>query len=154
MNFKMFVFCFCLIITPLNSQVIHQDSSVTSQPKHDTSVNHNQDTSTKLKTAPNDLLKVNVFSISDDLFLLKLHFPYRETSLYYNYESPFTKFSLTSSIEYQLLGTNKQLADYLNYVYLHSKPTKLQEILGVVNISGAAALAGYHIWKYSIKKDK
>jgi hypothetical protein len=154
MNFKMFVFCFCLVAAELNCQVVNQDSLVATRNKPDTPVYNNQDTSTILRPWPNNMHKVNDFSLSDDLFLLNLHFPYRETNLYSNYQSPVTKYSLTSSIEYQLPGTNKELAGYLNYVYMQSKPSKLQEILGVVNISGAAALAGYHIWKYYIKKDK
>lgn len=150
----MFVLCFCLITAELNSQVINQDSSATSKNKPDTPVYHNQDTITNINPGSNDLLKVNNFLLSEDLFLLKRQLPYANTIGNYNDESPFTTLSLTSSIEYQLHGTNKELAGYLNYIYLQSKPTKLQEILGVVNIAGAAALAGYHIWKYYIKKDK
>jgi hypothetical protein len=154
MSSKIILICFCLIAAELYCQVLPADLSTADQTKPDTPVYQNHDTVAIKNLDTNDLLRVNNLSIPDDLFLMRLKFPADKSISYYNDDYTFTTLSLTSSIEYQLKGTNRQLADYLSSVYLQTRPSKLQEILGIVNISGAAALAGYQIWKTYIKKKK
>ncbi len=49
---------------------------------------------------------------------------------------------------------NKEFLKQISYNFQQSKPTALQQFLGMVNVAGAAALAGYHVYKYYVKEKK
>lgn len=154
MNLKIAViFCFCLFAAELNCQVINNDSSGSTEIRRDKQIYRNQDSTTS-KPGLNDRLNVNNLLIPDELFLLKLRSTFGESIQDYSNENRSSALPLTLSMEYQLSGSQKDLTNYLNSTYLLSKPTKLQQILGIVDFSGAVLLTGYHIWKYYIKKEK
>lgn len=60
---------------------------------------------------------------------------------------------LTSGIQGDILdyNKNKMFSSFYSF-YEQSRPTTMQKVFGMMQLSGAAILAGYHIYKYSIKK--
>jgi len=154
MSRRLLIIYFCFIAVEINCQVIHTDSSDTNNTKPDKVIYQDLDSVTVSNKSFSTRHAENTLLFPEDLFLLRLHSPYGNTITFYNDQSTLSTLSLTSSVEYRLSENNKELYNYFNSVYLQSKPTKLQEILGVVDFSGAVLLAGYHVWKYYIKKNK
>ncbi|MGE5683373.1 MAG: hypothetical protein ACM34K_21130 [Bacillota bacterium] len=102
------------------------------------------------------LLRLNSFELNqmsyfpDNSLPLNLNLPVNnlndQTIFYHN-------LYLSSAAENNLLNynRNKMMSSFYGF-YEQTRPTKMQKVLGMVQISGAAFLAGYHIYKYYIKK--
>jgi hypothetical protein len=132
--------------------VLPADSSGLKQYDH-TIINHQgQDTVIRYNLIYSDLIKQNNLAIPVDIFQLRLHYLYNGGVNSIGSEESLSPLLLSSSVEYSFSDNKKELLSYLNNMYLQSRPTKLQEILGTIDFSGAVLLAGYHIWKYYIKK--
>ncbi|MDP4189942.1 MAG: hypothetical protein Q8858_00175 [Bacteroidota bacterium] len=86
-------------------------------------------------------------------FLFKLDQRYAAPSLY---DQNLLRNNLFLSSGYNtanILNNNKkQMFGSFYRLYEQSKPTTMQKVLGMMNLSGAAFLAGYHIYKFYIKK--
>jgi len=152
MNRLLLVIYFCLIAEGLNCQVLPADSSGTGQIKPDNTIYRNRDTVTEFNIMHSDLIKENKLFTPEDIFFLRLHFPFNDTTSFNNDELSLPALSLTSPIEYTFSENKKEFLNYLNNIYLQSKPTEFQNIMGYFNFSGAFMLAGYRIWKDYIRK--
>jgi len=152
MNRISFIIYFCLIAEGLNCQVLPSETSDTIQIKPGNIINRKQDTVTKFNIMPNDLVKGTKLLAPEAIFLLRRHFQFIDTASFNDDKLSLSALSLTSPVEYSFSGNKKELLDYLNNIYLQSKPTEFQNIMGDLNFSGALFLAGYRIWKDYIRK--
>ncbi len=146
------VICVCLFSIELNSQTLRNDS--TSIQKIKLNENNLIDTVSIIK---NNFNKVESFNnkllvMPDELFLLRRPDEIGNSIPYNTFNVIESPSFLTSSIEYRMWENKKEFNSYLNNIYLDSRPTTMQKILGTVNFSAGAALAGYYIWKNYIKK--
>jgi hypothetical protein len=95
----------------------------------------------------------NLFIPPGNPFLLKLDQYNAAPSLY---DQNFLRNNLFLSSGYNatdfLNNNKKQMFGSFYRLYEQSKPTTMQKVLGMVNLSGVAFLAGYHIYKFYIKK--
>lgn len=103
-------------------------------------------------------LRINTLN-PDDLFFL------RENSFSLNLNLPVSINTVNSNsynslyfaqpLSFNTFQENKaRMSGSLYNIYSQNKPGKMQQILGMVQLSGAAVLAGYHIYKYYIKEKK
>jgi hypothetical protein len=71
-----------------------------------------------------------------------------------SFSNTFIPLGFVSSKEYIIQLNKKEFLQQISQNYRLNKPGLFQEILGMVQVGAAAALAGYHIYKYEIKKEK
>lgn len=152
MNRILCILIFCLFSTLLNCQALQADSSKIKQYDQESTNHQGQDTIIIYNLILNDLMKQNNLVVPEDISQLRLHYLYNGGLNSISSEASLSPLLLSSSVEYSFSDNKKELLSYLNNMYLQSRPTKLQEILGAIDFSGAVLLAGYHIWKYYIKK--
>jgi hypothetical protein len=88
---------------------------------------------------------------TDPLFIPLSNFDIKENL---SNSDTFIPLGFTSDAEYLVYLNKSELLQSLNKKYQLSKPGTFQQILGMLQVSAAAALAGYHIYKYEIKKEK
>jgi hypothetical protein len=154
MNKILFIIYLCLIAAELNCQVLKTDSSFTRQNKLNNDNINYTDTSGNFEKVSVILNEANNFIIPEDLFLLKLQFLSRDSLFEYSGQLSISPVPLTLASENTLLGNKQDFGDYFNNIYLQSRPTMLQNIMGDMNFAGGAGLAAYTLWKDYVKKRK
>lgn len=159
------VFTFIVVIC-VNAQIMPPDSSSKDSLNKNSLSNEqswNTLSSDTSAVGQEDILDLQMHSIGGgeenlllppgNPFLFKLDQRYATPSLY---DQNLLRNNLFLSSSYNstniLNNDKKQMFGSFYRLYEQSKPTTMQKVLGVMNLSGAAFLAGYHIYKFYIKK--
>lgn len=93
------------------------------------------------------LLEIHLITKYDSLFSNPSVSYYPELPFYRIMTGALTGGDAISSAKGEFL---KMSGDY----YRRTKPSAFQNFLGMVEFAGAVGLAGYHVYKYNIKKDE
>ncbi|MCX6152156.1 MAG: hypothetical protein NTX22_16640 [Ignavibacteriales bacterium] len=72
----------------------------------------------------------------------------------YTTSNSFIPLSMAGDKNYLISLNRDDLLQQLTLNYQQSRPTTFQQIMGMVQVGAAVALAGYHLYKYEIKKEK
>jgi hypothetical protein len=144
--YKLF-FLFLFITVRIFSQ------GVTDSIKELNKINPKENTSSEQTLAKNKLLiPIESFKIFIDPFRIPFNNIYLRSG--YNYSNTYIPLEFTADTDYLISLNNKEFLQQISSNYQISKPGTFQKILGMVQVGAAAALAGYHIYKYEIKKEK
>ena len=142
-----------LIALFISGQLICQVTNEANQnPK--ISQNNYQKDSTYRETLNNNELLIpwESFKVFTDPFFIPQYNIDLKTG--FSSSNTFVPLGFTSNAEYLIYLNKSELMQGLNKRYQLSKPGTFQQILGMFQVGAAAALAGYHIYKYEIKKEK
>jgi hypothetical protein len=147
------MFRFTLMVAIFSSQLACQVLNIEHQHIK-TSLSTNNDDSTRTeKSVDNEFfVPLESFKVfTDPLFIPLSNFEIKNNL---NSSDTFIPLGFTSNAEYFVYLNKTELLQSLNNKYRLSKPGTFQQILGMLQVGAAAALAGYHIYKYEIKKEK
>jgi hypothetical protein len=153
MHHLLIIACICLFAAELNCQGMKTDTSNTRDNKINNNYPFDADTNTNnFSMMPEEFSHENNLINPGDLFLLTRHFSLSEASNLYYEELSLSPLSLSTQDQNTFPGNKKEFSNYFQNIYLQSKLTTLQQILGSVDFSAALLLGGYRIWKDYIKK--
>ncbi|MGE5497343.1 MAG: hypothetical protein ACM3Q2_04705 [Syntrophothermus sp.] len=100
----------------------------------------------------NTLNPDDLFFLRENSFSLNLNIP---VSINAGNGNSYNSLYFSQPLSFNAFQENKaRMSGTLYNIYSQNKPGKMQQILGMVQLSGAAVLAGYHIYKYYIKEKK
>ncbi len=147
MNYKWIISLCGLLACETNCQVMHAaDTTNIGQVKFIDNNVISANESEKFNIPTGGIVDGKGSLILDNIFYSSPEFLYREDDKVLLSSLAF------SQTENNLFENTKAIQNNFHNIYLWSKPTALQKIFYNVNMSGAFLLAGYHIWKYYIKK--
>ncbi len=142
------LFIVILFTSELYCQVLSSDST---KAKKD-SANYflyNSD----LNFIPGNDFQINKINTLNNLYFLIQDSLFDNVS-YFNYQNEPLPLGNTYSANQNLYNNTLEMKNYFRNFYLQSRPSTFQKIMYDVDFSGAVILAGYHVWKYYIKKPK
>jgi len=147
MNRLLSIIFLCLLSGEINCQVIRAaDSANIGQIKFIDSDLSGSSENAKFNAVTGDIIEGRGNIILDNVFYSAPEFLYRDDDKVLLSSLAFPR------TENNLFENTRAIQNNFHNIYLWSKPTALQKIFYNVNMSGAFLLAGYHIWKYYIKK--
>ena len=145
---KLVFLILCFFTAELNCQIINSDST---KIKKDSTYYffYNSD----LNFIPGNNFQINKINTLNNLYLLTQDSLFNNVS-YFNYKNEPLPLGNIYSANENLYNNTMEMKNYFRNFYLKSRPSTFQKIMYDVDFSGAIILAGYHVWKYYIKKPK
>jgi hypothetical protein len=106
----------------------------------------------KVKQAEKKIIPAESFKLFTNPLMFKMNS--YAIDMNNTYSNSFIPLGFVTSKDYIIQLNKKEFFQQIYANYQLSKPGLFQEILGMVQMGAVAALAGYHIYKYEIKKEK